>query len=283
MTDGQMKVIINKILAQDGVPWRRTFSKIGRPRNYNSKRFYHGINLLLFHVMDYPSPDFITFKKAMDENIKLEKGKSIFAVAWIPKYKKKDNESPAMFEDRKKHSKPNYFGLLFHNLWNISNTSKWDEIKDEKVEAQTIINPQTIINLTPLQFTLIESGKAKCIPNKEIPIIGMPPKAHFDSLEEYYEAFFHEMAHATKNHLNRKYKDEAGIKEGYAAEELVAEICAWLLCQESGISNDTMINNSASYIAGWKARIKNNPDVLFWAMIEAEKALNYIMGRKNAK
>ena len=285
MTDKQNEVIIKKIMAQDGVPWRKPFSSIGLPCNYNSKRKYNGINLLLFSVLDYPSPYFITARKAFDSGIKVEKGKSVFAIAWIPEYKKRENESPATFSMRKQDHDPNYFRMLFHNLWNISETSEWEKIRNDNIETQTIRSPQDIIDKNSLQYKFQESGSAYCgwEFSNDIPVLGMPLKDKFESLESYYASFFHEMIHCTQKVVKRKRKGNYSLVQNYAAEELVAEIGAWLLCQESGISIDEVADNSAAYISLWKNRITDDPSVLMWAMKEAEKAVSYILNNKKGE
>jgi len=275
MTPKQKEFIIEKVISQEGIPWKKPFSELGVPRNWNSKRKYTGVNLLLFSALDFPSPFFITPKMAFKENIKVEKGKSLFAVGFFPKFSRESKETPEEFHERKEKGIANYYALFFHTVWNVSQTSLWETLKNEKIEKQVITEPENIIANTSLVFSIIDKGSACCWTEKDPPVIGMPLKDRFSDLEKYYSTLFHELIHATRSKLNRKLSS-ADNKEKMAAEELVAEIGAWLLCQESGISvNQT--ENTVAYIQSWKKRIKKYPNILFWAMNEAEKAVSFIL------
>ena len=65
----------------------------------------------------------------------------------------------------------------------------------------------------------------------------------------------------------------------YSKEELVAELCAAMLCGETGIVNST-IDNSASYINGWLQKLKKDNKLVVTAAAQAQKAADYITGRK---
>ena len=95
---------------------------------------------------------------------------------------------------------------------------------------------------------------------------------------------FHELGHSTghNSRLNRK-----GITElngfgshSYANEELVAEMCAAMLCGSVGIENRT-IENSASYIDGWRKRISKDVKLIVMAAAQAQKAADCIQGIKH--
>jgi antirestriction protein ArdC len=265
VTDSQKKYIVKKILEQEGVPWIKPYCNIGFPRNYNSKRMYHGINLMLFSALNYPSPYFITAKKAFEADATIEPKKSVFAVAWIPVFEMYENEKPEEFKKRKEKKTCNYYRLYFHSLWNISQTSLWENQLNRKVEEQKLLPAEKITS--KFSNRLKKTGKP-CF-YKKSNSIGMPPKTNFKTLEEYYSAYFHEIVHSTMIPLKRELP--------YETEELVAEIGAWMLCQKCGISNNQMEKNSASYISTWRSRIKDKPDILFDAITESEKAVKCIV------
>ena len=65
----------------------------------------------------------------------------------------------------------------------------------------------------------------------------------------------------------------------YSNEELVAEMGAAMLCGEAGIEN-RVIDNSASYIAGWLKRLKEDRRCIVTAASQSQRAVDWILGRQ---
>jgi antirestriction protein ArdC len=79
----------------------------------------------------------------------------------------------------------------------------------------------------------------------------------------------------TKTEQSRKQWGD----EGYAREELVAELPSAFLCAELGITPEVMPDH-ASYIANWLTVLKNDKRAIFSAAAHAQKAAEYLHGRK---
>ena len=111
--------------------------------------------------------------------------------------------------------------------------------------------------------------------------VGMPDRERFDSPESYYTTLFHELTHSTGHvsRLNRKgIVTIAGFaSETYSKEELVAEMGASFLSGHAGIETDT-IENSASYIASWLKRLRDDKRLVVQAAAQAQKAVDFIRG-----
>ncbi len=109
--------------------------------------------------------------------------------------------------------------------------------------------------------------------------LGVPER--FKDNISYYATAAHEIAHST-GHQKRLARD--GIcnftgfgSEGYAKEELRAEITSMFIGQEYGFEIDQEhINNHKAYLQSWIKVLKNNPDELWKAANDAEKAVEYI-------
>ena len=67
--------------------------------------------------------------------------------------------------------------------------------------------------------------------------------------------------------------------EGYAAEELVAELGAAFLGAELGLRPDH-IEDHAAYIAGWLKTLRDDRRFIFIAAAKAQEAADYLLGRK---
>jgi len=79
--------------------------------------------------------------------------------------------------------------------------------------------------------------------------ISLPRFDAFKSAAHFYGVAFHELGHWTghTSRLDRDLRHRFG-ERAYAAEELVAELCAAFLCTEFSIDGDL---RHAGYIASW--------------------------------
>ena len=80
----------------------------------------------------------------------------------------------------------------------------------------------------------------------------------------------HWTGHETR--LNRKIMNAHG-SEGYAREELIAELTAAFLCAELGIDGELQ---HPEYIGSWIRVLKNDKQAIFKASSAAKKAADYL-------
>src|ERR1700747_712324 len=87
----------------------------------------------------------------------------------------------------------------------------------------------------------------------------MPPFESFRDAESYYSTLAHELTHWTKHpsRLARDFGRKQWGDEGYAQEELVAELGAAFLCAHLELASDAREEN-ASYIATWLEALKDD-------------------------
>lgn len=82
--------------------------------------------------------------------------------------------------------------------------------------------------------------------------------------------------------MNRNLSGRFGSPE-YAVEELRAEIASMFLMQEMGVAaSESEIENNSAYIEHWLKGIKENPDVLFTAIADADRITNYIIDKEKS-
>jgi antirestriction protein ArdC len=107
--------------------------------------------------------------------------------------------------------------------------------------------------------------------------ISMPARQQFASAEGLYATWAHEQAHSTghSSRLNRDLANTFG-STGYAREELVAELAAFLICNRLQISSST--ENHVAYLGHWAGVLKEGSKVLFKVLSDATKAANAICG-----
>jgi antirestriction protein ArdC len=101
--------------------------------------------------------------------------------------------------------------------------------------------------------------------------------------ESYYATLLHELTHWT-GHAARLGRDLSGRfgREGYAMEELVAELGAAFLCSDLGVTNRPRLDHAA-YIAHWLAVLKKDTRAIFTAASKANEARRFLTGLQPAR
>lgn len=113
--------------------------------------------------------------------------------------------------------------------------------------------------------------------------IQLPLESDFMDMQEYYSTALHEIGHSTghPSRLNRDMSGRFGTPE-YALEELRAEIASMFISQDLDIQvNQSHIQNNSAYISFWKEKIKDNPNVLFTAISDANKIARFVMSKEH--
>jgi antirestriction protein ArdC len=96
--------------------------------------------------------------------------------------------------------------------------------------------------------------------------VRLPPFESFTDAESYYATLLHELVHNAARHPSRLAREfgrkrgacpgpRAGGDEGYAAEELVAELGAAFLCADLAMTPEPRADHAA-YIASWLDLLK---------------------------
>ena len=112
--------------------------------------------------------------------------------------------------------------------------------------------------------------------------IHLPEKKDFVNMPEFYSTALHEIGHSTghEKRLNRNLSGAFGSAE-YAEEELRAEIASMFLEQDLGVAaSEKHIENNSAYIGSWKSKIKEDPNVLFKAIADAEHMTKFVMEKE---
>ena len=105
--------------------------------------------------------------------------------------------------------------------------------------------------------------------------IAMPELGQFQSPENYYSVFAHEITHSTgnKKRLDRDLSGKFG-SEKYAFEELVAELGSAMICGSIGLEQKPR-EDRAQYIKGWLTRFRSDNKFIIQAASKAQKAADY--------
>ena len=106
--------------------------------------------------------------------------------------------------------------------------------------------------------------------------IHLPFKHQFLTPDRYYATALHELGHWTghESRLNRDLAHPFG-SEGYAREELRAEIASMLLGGELRIGHDP--GQHVAYVGSWIKSLQQDPTEIFRAAADAEKIQDFVL------
>src|SRR5215467_7667608 len=105
----------------------------------------------------------------------------------------------------------------------------------------------------------------------------MPPIETFRDAESYYATLAHESTHWTRHpsRLSREFGRKRGGDEGYAMEELVAEVGSAFLSADLDLT-PTVRDDHACYIAHWIEVLQNDKRPIFTAASHAQRAVDLL-------
>ena len=173
-----------------------------------------------------------------------------------------------------------FFVLRLYTVFNV------DQVEGKNLDHLRAGQPDTDEPLTvdyqPAEDAIeatgasIRFGGGKAFYSPSGDYIQVPPKATFETLDEYYGTCFHELCHwsehPTRLNWSRKEKENT-----YALGELVAEIGSCYLCRELGVPASEDLTNHIAYLANWLQAMKNDPRFIFVASAQASKAADFIL------
>lgn len=271
---------IMELLEQGTVPWRKTWNaQSNMPRNLCRNREYRGINLFMLACQPYSSPHWLTFKQVQDKGGHVRKGEKSCPVIfwkWLDKRVEDVISNDTLSTDK--------IPLLrYYSVFNLEQTEGI-----EPPPTTEIVNTFTPIEMAEQIITgmpnrpEIKHGGNRASYSPMLDYVKLPVPESFDYPEEYYSTAFHELSHATghSSRVGRKGILEPSYfgSHEYSKEELIAEMSAAFLCGHIGIENST-IENSAAYIAGWLKALKNDRTLLIQAGGMAQRAADYILNK----
>lgn len=269
--------------------WRKTWSSYGLARNYQSKKAYKGINMLIMNFfVSHEIPYYLTYKQAQEMGGQVKNGAKAERVYYFNMIFKNGNDEKISSEeaDRLQLAGQSVKVIKFLKWYNVFNVADIDGIdfqfEEVKLQPHERIErcEQIIANYpnAPKYVETVKENGAGYAP--ELDCITMPSIERFDSAEDYYATRFHESIHSTGHpkRLNREgvaQFDKFG-SERYSLEELIAELGASFLCALTQIDRELVMENAAAYIQGWLKKLKDDKNFIFKAAAEAQKAVDYI-------
>lgn len=264
-------------------PWQKPWKAgaIGAaPFNPTSGKPYRGINDMWLTLQGHADPRWLTYNQAAAAGAQVRKGEKSTTVEywqWSASMPLVDsNGQPVLDADGKPRTqetrldRPRVFYAKVFNAGQIDGLAPW-------------IAPAPAFDPIERAEALIRGAGIPVLPDQRdrafyrpaTDDIHLPPMAAFHNQASYYETALHELGHATGHptRLSRSFGPFGS--EGYAREELRAEISSYMLARDLGISFDP--GNHAGYVESWLHALREDRNEIFHAAKDAEIIKTWVM------
>lgn len=245
---------------------------------------YTGINTIMLWATaaekGYSLPHWMTFKQALEMKASVAKGEKGTQIVYANHLVKEEegNNGETQF------TKIPY--LKTYNVFNVAQISGLPDHFYKQPEKPAMDKHQRNEELEIFFAHTkadIYTGK-QAFYSQSTDRIQMPPIESFRTITDYYATLSHEITHWTKHptRLNRDFGRKQNGDEGYAKEELVAEIGACFLGAHLDFE-PIPEQDHAAYIQSWLKVLKDDKRFIFSAASHAQKAVEYIKAIKSWK
>ena len=284
MTDKQdiYSKVTDKIIAdleKGDLTWMKPWetSPAGRPMRSNGMP-YHGINVLILWMeaaeKGYSTPIWMTYKQAQELGGQVRKGEKGSQVVYGNTYTKTETDANGEETER---------NVPFLKTYAVFNVEQIDNLPAHfYAKPEYTRNDKTRIEEAEQFFAetgaSIHHGGNRAYYSPPLDTVQMPPFEAFRDSESYYGTLAHEVTHWTKHpsRLNREFEGGKRFgEEGYAMEELVAELGAAFICADLGIMPEPR-EETAAYIQSWLTVLNNDKRAIFTAASQAQKTADFL-------
>ena len=259
-------------------PWsaENTTGRIIRPLRHNGQA-YSGINVLMLWCaaveQGFTCPVWMTFKQATELNAHVRKGEKGSLVVYANTLTKTEDDGAGNEVEREIPF------LKGYTVFNVEQIEGLPEIFSARPEPK-LTGPARFDHAEAFFANTtadIRIRGARAYYASDADFIAMPPIESFRDAESYYATLTHECTHWTRHasRLERDFGRKAHGDEGYAREELVAELGSAFLCADIELTPEVR-DDHASYIASWLEVLKNDKRAIFQAASHAQRAVEFL-------
>ena len=261
-------------------PWNaeNAAGRITRPLRHSGQP-YNGVNVLMLwasaEMAGYSCPFWLTFQQAKELGGHVKKGEHGSPVVYASTFKKKEQTEDGRETEAE---------IPFLKEYTVFNAEQCDGLPKHyytladppKEKIERIERAEHFFANTHAD---IRNGGNRAYYAFEADYIQMPSLEAFRDAESHASTLAHELTHWTRHstRLNREFGRKRWGDEGYAMEELVAELGSAFLCADLHITPEVR-DDHAAYIANWLKVLKDDKRAIFSAASHASKAVEYLHG-----
>jgi len=278
--------ITDKIIAdlEKGVrPWMKPWNaehaagRITRPLRHNGQP-YNGINILMLwsaaSAAGYSAPIWMTFKQALQLGANVRKGEKGELVVYANTVTRTEQDETT--GEEQEHTIPFMKGYTVFNVDQIEGLPPhYYQLAEPVLDpVQRIAHAESFFAATSAR---INHGGNQAYYTIGADRIQMPPFESFCDAESYYATLAHETTHWTRHpsRLDRDFSRKRFGDEGYAQEELVAELGSAFLSADLELTPEVRDDHTA-YIESWLKVLKNDKKAIFTAAAHAQRAVDFL-------
>ncbi len=260
-------------------PWSAGYSdgRITRPLRANGIP-YQGINVLMLWSeaieKGYASPVWMTFRQAKELGAHVRKGEEGSLVVYADKIIRTETDRETGEEAAR--------AIPFVKGYSVFNIEQIDGLP-EHYYGKPAPRSETVQRIERAEFffastgaVVVHGGSRACyVPSTDT--VHMPCIDFFRDSESYYAVRAHETVHWTrhKSRLDREFGRKRFGDEGYAMEELVAELGSAFLSADLELTPEVR-DDHAAYIGSWIKVLKGDKRAIFTAASHAQRAADFL-------
>jgi len=267
-------------------PWNAEHAagRITRPLRFNGQP-YQGINVLMLWgesvAKGYAAPIWMTFMQACELGAHVRKGEHGSLVVYADRIRRTERDE-ATGEEAEREI-PFLKGYTVFNVEQVEGLpARFYAVAEPRLDpVQRIERADAFFAATRAD---IRHGGNMAYYSVTDDHVQMPPFESFRDAESYYATLAHEMTHWTRHgkRLERDFGRKRWGDEGYAMEELVAELGAAFLASDLDLTPEPR-EDHAAYIASWLKVLKNDKRAIFTAASHAQRAADYLNGLQTSR
>jgi antirestriction protein ArdC len=266
-------------------PWLKPWNvehaerRITRPLRANGIP-YRGINVVMLWsaamAKGYAAPQWMTYQQALELNANVRKGETGTQVVYASKITRTETDDGSGEETER--NIPFMKGYTVFNVEQIEGLPAQFYPKPEPRSEELLRIERAEAFFAATKAVIRHSG-TQALYSISSDHVQMPPFELFRDAESYYATLAHETTHWTRHEkrLNREFGRKRFGDEGYAMEELVAELGSAFLCADLELTPE-LRDDHASYLASWLKVLKNDPRAIFTAASHAQRAADFLNG-----
>jgi antirestriction protein ArdC len=262
-------------------PWKADYmeGRVSLPLRHNGTA-YRGINILALWMAalakGYRAPIWMTFKQALDLGGAVRKGEKGSLSVYADTFTRMEVDSASGEETET--------DIPFLKAYTVFNVEQIDGLPAHYYPApdpEPACCPLPRIARAEAFFAAtgatIRQGGNQAYYTLGSDHVQMPPFEAFIDAESYYATLAHECTHWTRHpsRLHRSFDQKRFGDEGYAMEELVAELGAAFLCASLALTNE-LRDDHACYLGHWLKILKADTRAIFTAAAHAQRAADFL-------
>ncbi len=282
------EVVAEKLIEQlkaGTAPWQKPWEPGGTnaylPMNPTTGKRYKGINAIHLMAQGRSDARWMTYRQAAAVGAQVRKGEKGTPVQYwkfSEEQDKLDDGGRPVLDDQGQPVKETVLlerpRVFFATVFNGQQIEGLPPLQPQEQTWNAVERAEQILKASGATITHALGDRAFYRPSSDS--ITLPERGQFTSADRYYATALHELGHWSghASRLNRDLAHPFG-SEGYAKEELRAEIASMIIGDELGIGHDP--GQHAAYVGSWIRALQDDPLEVFRAAADAEKIHDYVL------